>query len=104
MARSDARPPQIQVPEHKHNFRLPAGEVASASIDPPARLPLHGMHVGCWRLVMTGGKTLTLHFETLADMQLALAILPRVLSDRLHVRVWWDARKGCYAGLPSRTK
>ncbi len=83
VARSDAPPPQLQVREHPHNFRLAASEIVAASIEPAARLQLHGPHVGRGRLVTAGRRTLNLQFETLADMQWAQAILSRVLADRL---------------------
>ncbi|MCK6558841.1 hypothetical protein HUU39_01600 [candidate division KSB1 bacterium] len=94
MARSDARPPQLQVREHIHNFRLAASDVVAASLEPPARLQLHGYHVGRWRLVTAGGQKFNFQFETLADMQWAQAILSRVLADRLQISVRWDPRRG----------
>lgn len=102
VARSDARPPQLQVREHPHNFRLAAGEIIAASLAPPARLQLHGLHVGRWRLTTAGGQTFHFQFETLADMHWAHAILSRVLAGRLQMRVRWDPRAGRYVRRPAR--
>lgn len=93
MARSDARPPQLQVREHQHNFRLSPSDVVAASLEPPARLQWHGFHVGRWRLTTAGGQKFYFQFETVADMLWAQVVLSRVLANRLQISVRWDPRR-----------
>jgi hypothetical protein len=83
---------------HKHNFRLGSGEVLASSIQPPAMLAGHGPHLARWLLTLPG-KKLTLEFEQRADVEMALAVLPRFFGYKLKVNVQWNEAKKRYLKL-----
>jgi len=86
---------QTMLAGHKHNFRVSPGDIGESSIEPQPAFGGHGAAVGRWLLTL-GDKKWTLEFPKVADMEVALAHLPRWFGDRLRVNVQWDERKKRY--------
>ena len=83
----DRLDPRSLLSRDKNNFRLSSAEVAESSIEPATKLPMHGPHVGVWKLRLRDGKTMTLQLDEPSEMEQALAVLPPLFGELLKVSV-----------------
>jgi hypothetical protein len=83
----DRLDPRSLLGRDKNNFRLVPAEVVESSLEPAAKLQMHGAHVGIWKLHLRNRTTYTLQFEEKGEMDRALAVLPTLLGKLLVVRV-----------------
>jgi len=92
-AKADADDPRYLATAHKHNLLVAAGDIAASSIDPPPLFGQHGPSFGRWRIRLKDGRKLTLQFEGLEDMLIAVQHLPAILGSCLTVNVEWDEHR-----------
>lgn len=83
---AESSDPDELVRSSKQHFKLAAGDVVRASLDPPALLGGHGLHYARWKVVAPGVKE-TFQIEDPDSLRSALELLPGVLGDRLTVKV-----------------
>lgn len=92
-AQVDRMSPQVLVDQHPHSFRTRLAEIESASFDPGGAIGPHGPHAAAWRLRLRDGRAWRFQFAGEREAATALAVLRRVLGDRLSENAVWDPQE-----------
>jgi hypothetical protein len=96
IAEMDATTLRERLEDHNDNFTARFDQILSSRIDPVGAFTIRGTgkHHGRWQIDFEDRKKMSLPFDTLDDMRVAVAGLPRVLGPKHENRVAWDeARK-----------
>jgi len=88
----DRMHPSSQLSAHKHNLHAAATSIETSSLEPPAKIPGHGPHVGRWKLKLRDGKPMLFQLETFDEMRTAHELLP-TLGTSHRTNVVYDANK-----------
>jgi hypothetical protein len=85
------------IADHKHNYRAPADALADFSINPRspwlAAMYHQPNHAGVVQLTHADRGKVRLCLRSVADMELAVEVLPVALPKKVAVNVVWDESK-----------
>ncbi|HEV8336703.1 MAG TPA: hypothetical protein VGR67_09825 [Candidatus Polarisedimenticolia bacterium] len=104
LAQQDQQDVELLLTRDPKNFSIQPGQIARASIDPPAILGAHGRSHGSWKVEETNGTKRSFQFEELAEMREAMQVLPRILGAALTINVKWDEGKKRYTKAEAADK
>jgi hypothetical protein len=90
IAELDRTSPRDVLGQHKDDMAIPLADIGFSTLEPWSFFTGHGSHAGRWRMTLANGKKWNFQFVTTDQMQIAVAMLPELLKDKLQVRCRWD--------------
>ncbi|MDR3636022.1 MAG: hypothetical protein P4L84_19625 [Isosphaeraceae bacterium] len=98
IAAMDQQTLRDRLEDHADNFSARFENIISSRIEPTATISLKspGKHFGRWFVDFEDRKKMLLQFDTLDDMHVAVAELPKVLGAKHENRVEWHDQKNKY--------
>ncbi len=82
--------PELLVHQLEGSFKLYAGEIRQAAIEPPRTSFGGSGRVGRWVFSVHDGRKMQFDFNSAEQLQAALALITPLLGSTLEIKVEWD--------------